>query len=80
MAGQTDDMGTVTIGAREIFDEVVAMRADVRSSLQTHAATEKTLTDMETRLRAVERWRYSVPVAVLTAVISAVVTIYTKGS
>ncbi|MFM9649962.1 hypothetical protein ACKI1S_27915 [Streptomyces galilaeus] len=83
MTGQGDnmpdnDLGTVTIGAREIYDELVAMRDDVRSSGQALTAVSATLTDHEDRLRSVERWKYSVPTALVTAVLSGAVTIYTK--
>ncbi|WP_330478672.1 hypothetical protein OG301_26705 [Streptomyces platensis] len=72
------ELGTVNIGAREIYDQLVAMREEVRSSTQSHAAVAEKLTDHEDRLRAVERWKYSVPTALVTAVISAAVTLATK--
>lgn len=78
MADRDEDLGVVTIGAREIYDQLVAMREDVRSSTQTLQTTAETLNDHESRIRTLERWKYSVPVALVTAVISAGVTIYTK--
>lgn len=78
MTDRPDDLGVVTVGAREIYDELVAMRTDVRDSLRTHQVVDKTLTDHEDRLRTLERWKYSIPVALVTAVISAGVTLYTK--
>lgn len=73
MADQ-DPLG-VTISAREIYDQIVGLRDDVRSLVQSNAEVGKVLDDHETRLRSVERWKYTVPVAALTAVTSAGVTI-----
>ncbi|KOG22005.1 hypothetical protein [Streptomyces viridochromogenes] len=76
--GQDNDVGTVTIGAREIYDQLVAMREEVRTSTQSLATMTDRLADHEDRIRAVERWKYSVPTALVTAVLSAATTIYTK--
>lgn len=72
-----NDLGTVTIGAREIYDELVAMRSDVRLSSQSLATVSATLADHEDRVRSLERWRYSVPAALVTAFLSAAATITT---
>lgn len=72
------DLGTVTVGAREIYDQLIAMREDVRATGQSLQGVAETLADHETRIRAVERWKYSVPTALVTAVVSAAVTITTK--
>ncbi|MFE4020125.1 hypothetical protein ACFXPZ_22400 [Streptomyces sp. NPDC059101] len=61
-----DPLG-VTIGAREIYDEVVGLREDVRSVVQNSESVRGTLTDHEDRLRALERWKYALPLALLTA-------------
>ncbi|WP_223772954.1 hypothetical protein [Streptomyces sp. 135] len=74
----SEDLGTVTIGAREIYDQLVSLRDEVRASTLNHAAVDTKLVDHETRIRAVERWKYSVPTALVTAVISAGVTLATK--
>lgn len=71
---QEDPLG-VHIGAREIYDQVVGLRDDVRSLVQSNSATQETLDDHEDRLRSVERWKYSVPVAALGAIVSAGVTV-----
>lgn len=73
-----EDLGTVTIGAREIYDQLVSLRDEVRASTLNHAAVDTKLADHESRIRSVERWKYSVPTALVTAVISAGVTIATK--
>ena len=72
-----NDLGSVTIGAREIYDELVAMREDVRASTQNLATVTDTLADHEDRVRSLERWRYSVPAALVTAFLSAATTITT---
>jgi len=78
MAEQSEDLGAVTIGAREIYDQLVGLREEVRTSTHTLQSTAETLADHETRIRAIERWKYSVPTALVTAVVSAAVTLYTK--
>lgn len=78
MADPGEDLGTVTIGAREIYDELVAMRGEVRASAQTHATVAEKLADHEDRLRSVERWKHANITALTIAVISAVVTLVTK--
>jgi hypothetical protein len=65
----------VTISAREIYDQIVGLRDDVRSLVQSNAEVGKQLDDHENRLRSVERWKYTVPVATIGAVLSAGVTI-----
>lgn len=69
-----DPLG-VTISAREIYDQIVGLRADVQSLTQSNTAVQETLNDHEERIRANERWRYAVPTAALGAVISAGITI-----
>lgn len=61
----------VTIGAREIYDQVVGLRDDVRTLVQSNEDVEKTLDDHEERLRSVERWKYAVPTAALGGIVSA---------
>jgi hypothetical protein len=73
---EQDPLG-VTISAREIYDQIVGLRDDVRSLVQSNQEVSKTLDDHEDRIRSVERWKYSVPVAALGAVASAGVTIFT---
>lgn len=67
-----DPLG-VTIGAREIYDQVVGLRDDVRSLNQTNEDVKETLDDHEERLRAIERWKYAVPAGLATGVGGAVV-------
>ncbi|MEU6246424.1 hypothetical protein [Glycomyces sp. NPDC047010] len=78
-----EDLGTVTIGAREIYDEVVSMRGDLgrfggelsRIS-DADETTQENLADHEDRLRQMERRLWAIPTAAtLLAVGSLVVAI-----
>lgn len=68
-----DPLG-VTISAREIYDEIVGLREDVRSLTQSNEGVGEQLKDHEDRLRKVEAWRYALPVSAVTGIVSAVVT------
>lgn len=74
MTENQDPLG-VTISAREIYDQIVGLRDDVRSLTQSNESTHRTLEDHEDRLRTIERWKYSVPAAVITALVSAGVAV-----
>jgi hypothetical protein len=71
-----EDPLVVHIGAREIYDELLGMRDDVRSLAQTRVDVNETLDDHEDRLRSVERWKYGVPVATLSGLISVGAAVY----
>ncbi|QMU72131.1 hypothetical protein [Streptacidiphilus sp. P02-A3a] len=62
----SDPLG-VTISAREIYDEIVGLREDVRSLTQASEAVTARQQDHEERIRALERWRYALPVAAVTS-------------
>ncbi|WP_432068237.1 hypothetical protein [Streptomyces sp. C10-9-1] len=68
-----DPLG-VQIGAREIYDEVVGLREDVRSLGQQGESVDETLEDHETRIRDLEseRGKYVLPAALITAVATVV--------
>jgi hypothetical protein len=66
---EAEPLGVVTITAREIYEEIVGMREDVRAVAQTQSGVDKTLSDHERRIRAVERLAY-----VATAVTGLVAT------
>lgn len=70
---EPDPLG-VTISAREIYDQIVGLRDDVRSLVQSNDAVQTQLGDHETRIRSVERWKYTVGVAVLTSIGNAILT------
>ncbi|MFF7689712.1 hypothetical protein ACFZB6_26645 [Streptomyces syringium] len=73
MTEDADPLG-VRIGAREIYDEVVGLREDVRSLGQEGESVTETLEDHETRIRDLEheRSKYVLPVALITAVATVV--------
>ncbi|MEW2635758.1 hypothetical protein AB0903_29995 [Streptomyces sp. NPDC048389] len=64
----------VRIGAREIYDEVVGLREDVRSLGQEGETVTETLEDHEHRIRGLEseRGKFVLPVALVTAVATVV--------
>lgn len=68
----SDEPLGVTITAREIYDEIVAMRGDVRSLVEGHADTEKILNDHEERMRKLEAWRYAAAAGLFSGVGSLV--------
>ncbi|WP_327065927.1 hypothetical protein OH807_33580 [Kitasatospora sp. NBC_01560] len=55
-----EQLGGVVIGPREIYDQLVGVREDVRSLAQSSATVDQMLKDHEDRVRALERWRYGV--------------------
>lgn len=75
MAEPDGGLGGVTIGAREIYDELVALRGDVRSLTETREMTQQEMADMRSRLTTVERWIWSAPAALLTGVATAAVVL-----
>ncbi|MCX4687220.1 hypothetical protein OG401_23430 [Kitasatospora purpeofusca] len=70
-----DQLGVVSIGAREIYDEVIGLRSEVRSIGQQAEGVRAELDDHEDRIRQLEAWRYALPVAALTGVGGALVAI-----
>ncbi|MFB6535104.1 hypothetical protein ACFCY8_26475 [Streptomyces noursei] len=76
MADEHDqDPLAVRIGAREIYDEVVGLREDVRTMGQQGEIVRQELADHETRIRDLERWKYALPIAVVSGVVAAGVTV-----
>lgn len=67
-----DDL-TFHVGAREIYDAVTGMRGDVQHLVDTHKDTEKLTADHESRIRALERWRYAAPTAAIAGLVSGAV-------
>lgn len=65
----------VSISAREIYDEIVGMRADVQSLTQHNEQVIRKLDDHEERLRKLEAWRYAIPTATLSGLVAAGVTL-----
>lgn len=75
MADDRDGL-SVTIGAREIYDELVGARSDVRSLIENRADVDKLLDDHESRLRSIERWKYGIPGVVALSAVAAAVQIF----
>lgn len=72
---ENEDPQGVTISFREIYDEIVGLRGDVRGLTQSNEHVGKKLDDHEERIRGIERWKYSVPTAVIASFVSAAVTL-----
>lgn len=78
MSDEQDPLG-VHIGAREIYDQVVGIRDDVRSLVEEREDTARKLEDHEERLRGLERFKNSVPLASVAALLTAGASLL-KGS
>lgn len=87
---QLDPLGPVTIGAREIYDQLLAtdkkvdgIRGEVQQVAQAHGEMTKDLADHEARIRALERGRWPLPSAAvllsLAGLVLAILTFATKG-
>ena len=72
----TDEPLGVVISAREIYDEIVGMRDDVRSLAQSSHETTVTLKDHEARIRVLERWKYGIPGVVALSAVAAAVQVF----
>lgn len=69
------DTGGVTIGLKEIYDGL----QEVKAGMLAVSPTIKTVFDHEQRLRAVERWLYGVPIALLGAAASVIMAVTQGG-
>ncbi len=75
----SEPLGPVTIGAREIYDQVVAVRGVVDRLVDQHQDQERTATDHEARIRSLERGRWPLPtVSVLVALVALVIAVLPK--
>ncbi|MFG2916265.1 hypothetical protein ACGF0D_25665 [Kitasatospora sp. NPDC048298] len=70
-----DQLGVVSIGAREVYDQVVMLREDVRAMGDQGERVREELSDHESRLRALEAWRYALPIGAVTGVLAAVISL-----
>lgn len=73
------DHDGITITLREIYDQVVATREEVQTLTQTRDAHSEKLADFETRLRTLERWKYSIPVALIGSGLAAITSLTQGG-
>lgn len=62
--------GVVTITLKDIWIQLATLRDQVAAI----ADQKHTVDDHENRLRSLERWKYSIPPAIITAIFSAVMT------
>jgi hypothetical protein len=72
----TNEQGPITIGLREVYDQVVALRAAVDRLSGLTEETTRSRTDHETRIRVLEKARWPLPaVAVLIALAALIVPV-----
>lgn len=87
---QLDPLGPVTIGAREIYDQLLAtdrkvdgIRGEVAQVAHAHGELTKDQADHEARIRALERARWPLPslaaVVSIVSVVLAVLAFMQKG-
>ncbi|MFB4276030.1 hypothetical protein ACBJ59_12100 [Nonomuraea sp. MTCD27] len=82
---QLDPLGPIVIGAREIYDQLLAtdrkvdgIRGEVAQVAQAHGELTKDQADHEARIRALERGRWPLPsLAAAIALASLVLTLIT---
>lgn len=88
---QIDPLGPVTIGAREIYDQLLAtdrkidgVRGEVAQVAAAHGELVKDTADHEARIRALERSRWPLPslaaVVSIVSVVLAVLAFLQKGA
>ncbi len=76
----SDPLGPVTIGAREIYDQVIRLSASVERLSDQHADTQRDVSELkadhEARIRALERGRWPLPsLAVLVSLVSLLIVV-----
>lgn len=76
MTAPPDPFASV-VTARDVYDAVRETQSDVRASLARLRAVEDRQSDHERRLRALEMWRYALPVSALASIAAAVAAIMT---
>jgi hypothetical protein len=89
---QLDPLGPVTIGAREIYDQLLAtdrkvdgIRGEVAQVANGHGELTKDLADHEARIRNLERGRWPLPslaavVSLISVVLAVISFIATRGA
>ena len=68
----------VHITMREIYDQIIGVREDMQRISLTSEETMRTLADHEARIRAIERWKYGVIVALISALSTTVTAVLGK--
>lgn len=75
MADEATGAGGVLITFRDMYSELqrlVGELRDINGAMKEHNAS---MIDHEVRLRGLERWRYSLPVALTVSLVSAVASV-----
>jgi hypothetical protein len=54
----SESEGGVFIHTKDIYDQLVALRADVQHLISGTDANNRQLDDLENRMRAIEKWKY----------------------
>lgn len=64
-----------TVTAADLYGELRQMSGQLQTSITQQEMTRTQLRDHESRLRALEAWRYALPVSAFSAVAAAVAAI-----
>ena len=73
-----EPLGTVQIGAREIYDVVVQTRATVERLAAQHAETRTEVRDHEERIRILEKARWPLPSLAAAISLAALIITYLR--
>jgi len=65
----------VRIGLDHIYEVLVTLRDDVRDLKSRHTDMIEKISDHEDRIRSIERWKYAIPLATLSAVATVFVSL-----
>lgn len=68
--------GGIYVTTKDIYDEVTAMREEVREFALLSRSTKADLEDHETRMRALERWKYGMPLAAISSLGAMAFSVY----
>lgn len=73
------DENGVVITLKEVYDEMRALVAEVRSLTHELKESRRTDDDHEKRIRHLEAWKYGLPAALLTGIAGIVLNFTMKG-
>jgi hypothetical protein len=68
----SESEGGVFIPTKDIYEQLVALRADVQHLIVINDANKRQLDDLESRMRAVEKWKYGI--AAVAAFVAAAIS------
>lgn len=75
-----EPLGPIVITARDVYNELREVHVKVDELRHENGGQVERIGDHEVRLRALERWRYALPLSALTTAVSAAVAIITAIS